>query len=239
MTFWPKNKLYKLWIILFSGLDDHGLLLRNLIDISLQSVCGIFRSGPSGTLWHYGREERGQQKGTGLQCCWCCRPWSPSSPAETKTVAQRLVGRKLTSRTTLASLESSALLLPQCGSRYVKQKAPATPTVGTAVTQWRGGRRRTSGMTASTTLESDSLLLPPSTQLQYWRVLEGTFLKIPHTDGGKTSRRFLKIRPRSSSPENKVIQSTSCETNFRMLFWFTCVFHLETTSFFVKNFPFS
>ena len=29
---------------------------------------------------------------------------------------------------------------------------------------------------------------------------------MPHTDGSKMSRRFLKIRPQSSSPEKNIIQ---------------------------------
>ena len=43
--------------------------------------------------------------------------------------------------TTSAKLESSSFPLPQCGSRYVKQRAPAILAAGTAVTQWWGGRR--------------------------------------------------------------------------------------------------
>ena len=38
------------------------------------------------------------------------------------------------------------------------------------------------------------------------RVPEGPFLKMPHTDGGGRSKLFLKFRPRSSSPENKIIR---------------------------------
>ena len=33
-------------------LDDRGLWLRFLLDVSLPSVCSILRSGPSGTLQH-------------------------------------------------------------------------------------------------------------------------------------------------------------------------------------------
>ena len=34
-------------IILFSRLDDCGLILRTILEVSLPSVCSIFRSGPS------------------------------------------------------------------------------------------------------------------------------------------------------------------------------------------------
>jgi hypothetical protein len=60
------------------------------------------------------------------------REVSSSNPGSNKTGAQQLGGRRWT---TSASLESSSLLLLQCGSRYAKQRAPATPAVGTAVTQ--------------------------------------------------------------------------------------------------------
>ena len=134
------------------------------------SLCSIFRSGSSGTLQHCGRKEGEEEKEAGLKLHWCCCPWSPPStsslwtraqlkkrapatPEATTVVAQQLGGRRWTSRTTLASLESSflPLLLPQWGSRYVKQWAPE-PAVGTAVTQRRGGRRRTSGTAASAKL---------------------------------------------------------------------------------------
>ena len=52
-----KIKICNYCIIMFSGLDDHGLLLRNLLGILPPSVCGIFRSGPSSTLQHSSREE--------------------------------------------------------------------------------------------------------------------------------------------------------------------------------------
>ena len=39
---------------------------------------------------------------------------------------------------------------------------------------------------------------------QCWRGPEGLLLKVPHTDGGETSRIFFKIRPQSSNPENKI-----------------------------------
>ena len=39
------------WVILFTGFENRGLMLRDLvIDVSQSSVSGIFRSGPSGTL---------------------------------------------------------------------------------------------------------------------------------------------------------------------------------------------
>ena len=45
-------------IILFSRLDDCGLILRTILDVLPPSVCGIFRSGPSSTLQYCGRERR-------------------------------------------------------------------------------------------------------------------------------------------------------------------------------------
>ena len=68
-----------------------------------------------------------------------------------------------------------------------------------------GGRIRTSWTTASTTLEFGSLP-------QCWRMPEGPLLKMRHSDGSEMSRRFLRIRPRSSSPENKIIPNTECES---------------------------
>ena len=44
-------------IMLFYGLEGRGLLLRNLLDVSSPSVCGIFRSVPS-TLRMGGRGEK-------------------------------------------------------------------------------------------------------------------------------------------------------------------------------------
>ena len=52
-----------LWIILFSGFDDRGLILRNLLNVSPPSVCGIFRNGLYGTIQHCSREEGGEEKG--------------------------------------------------------------------------------------------------------------------------------------------------------------------------------
>ena len=37
------------------GLDDRSLMLRKVIDVSLPSACGIFRSGSSVTLQQCGR----------------------------------------------------------------------------------------------------------------------------------------------------------------------------------------
>jgi hypothetical protein len=49
-----------------------------------------------------------------------------STLAAATAVAQRLGGRRLTSRTkTSARLQSSSLPLMQCGSCYVRQRAPA------------------------------------------------------------------------------------------------------------------
>ena len=39
----------KLIRVLLSGLDGNGLGLKSLLDVSPPSVCGILRSGPSGT----------------------------------------------------------------------------------------------------------------------------------------------------------------------------------------------
>ena len=47
-----------LCIILFSGHDDRGLILA----IFLTSGCGIFRSGPFGTLQHCSKEEERRRK---------------------------------------------------------------------------------------------------------------------------------------------------------------------------------
>ena len=47
---------------MFSELDDRALILRNLLDVSPPSVCGIFRTGPSCTLQHCGREEEGRRR---------------------------------------------------------------------------------------------------------------------------------------------------------------------------------
>ena len=58
LTLFPKgiNTVY-ICTILFSGLDGHGLLLRNLLDVLLPSVCDIFRRGSSkhSTLQQGGR----------------------------------------------------------------------------------------------------------------------------------------------------------------------------------------
>ena len=62
------------FFFLFSELDDRGLILRNLLDVSLPSVCGIFKSGPSGTLQLCGREVEGVEKGAVLQLRRCCHP---------------------------------------------------------------------------------------------------------------------------------------------------------------------
>ena len=49
-------------------------------------------------------------------------------------------------------------------------------------------------------------------QRDRYSVLEGPLLKMPHTDGDEMSRTFLKIRPRSSRPENKIIHNIVCES---------------------------
>ena len=103
-----------------------------------------------------------------------------------------------------------SLPILQCGSCHAKQRASATPAAGRALIQRRGGRRRTSGTTASATLEFVSFLLPHFL-LQCWRVPEGPLLKMSHTDGGETLRIFLEIRPPSSSPENKIVHNTGRE----------------------------
>ena len=65
--YWFRLSRPVIWIILFSGLDDHGLILRNLLNnISPQSVCSIFRSNPSNTIQHCSWEEVGEEKGAGI-----------------------------------------------------------------------------------------------------------------------------------------------------------------------------
>ena len=60
---------------LFSRLEDRGLIIRNVLDVSPPYVCGIFRSGLSGKLQHsIGRKGEGKQKEAGLQRQRCCRP---------------------------------------------------------------------------------------------------------------------------------------------------------------------
>ena len=39
-----------------------GIILRNVLDVLLPSVCSIFRSGPSDNLQHCGRKEGGRRK---------------------------------------------------------------------------------------------------------------------------------------------------------------------------------
>ena len=51
MIDWFKLSRPVLWIIFWlTELEDRGLMLRYFPDVSPPSVCGIFRSGPSGTL---------------------------------------------------------------------------------------------------------------------------------------------------------------------------------------------
>ena len=52
-----------------------------------------------------------------------------------------------------------------------------------------------------------SLLRVRRTLPQCWRLPEGTLLKMPHTVGSETPIIFIKIRPWSSSPENKIIHT--------------------------------
>ena len=125
-------------------------------------------------------------------------------------MAQRVGGRR---RTTSAGLESSFLPLPQHGCRHAKQSAPA-PAARTEITQWRGGRRRTSGTTASATLDSDFIPLRPAA------VLEGLLLKLPHIDGCEMSRTLRNIRPLSSSPDNKIIHNTGPESLHQLLYMY-------------------
>jgi hypothetical protein len=95
---------------LFSRLYDHDPLLRGLLDVSLPFVCDNFRCGPSSTL-HY-----------------CCRGEGEGGPA---------AWRKKTDFEDEDISKVGVQLPPptQCGSHYVKQRAPATPAAGTAVTQ--------------------------------------------------------------------------------------------------------
>jgi hypothetical protein len=65
----------------------------------------------------------------------------------------------------------------------------------------------------STRLESGSLRLPNA-------VLKNALLKMLHIDGVKMLRRFLKRKPKPSSPNNKIIHNTSHEilSQFLVLF---------------------
>ena len=46
-----RNKQKQNWIILFTGFEDRGLMLRGVfLDVLPPSVCSILRSDPSGTL---------------------------------------------------------------------------------------------------------------------------------------------------------------------------------------------
>ena len=48
---------YSRIIFLLTGLEDRGLMLQYFPDVSPPSVCGIFRSGPSGTQMAAKRRE--------------------------------------------------------------------------------------------------------------------------------------------------------------------------------------
>ena len=117
MIYWLRFSLLLLCIILFSELDDHGLLLKNLLGVSSPSVCGILASVPSGTLGHCGNEEGGG---------WRRKPDSTLPMTSLKSVFYLLV---------------AGLLLFQ--HRPWKPKS-IYQTAGTAVIQRWGGRRRTS-----------------------------------------------------------------------------------------------
>ena len=95
-------------MILFSRLDDRGLLLRNLLNVLLSSVCGILRSGSSSTA-----------VGTGS--------WTPTS-----TMLSSLKFIFFLLATGYCCCNRS-FPLPQCGSCYFEQRAPETSA--TAVTQ--------------------------------------------------------------------------------------------------------
>ena len=51
-----------LWIILFSRLDDRGLILRNILNVSPPSVYSILRNGPSSIIQHCSRKDGGGRK---------------------------------------------------------------------------------------------------------------------------------------------------------------------------------
>jgi hypothetical protein len=90
---WFRLSQLVLYIILFSGLDDLGLLLRNLFE-----VCSIFTSGPSGTLQHCSRKPHVNLTDIVILAV-CLLQWRGS--------------RRQTSRTMISErLESSSLLLP-------------------------------------------------------------------------------------------------------------------------------
>ena len=52
LAFIQKYKSLRI-IFCLTGLEDRGLMLRCFPDVSPPSVCGIFRSGPSGTLQRF------------------------------------------------------------------------------------------------------------------------------------------------------------------------------------------
>ena len=61
-------------VMLFTGFEDRGLMLRGVVlDVSPPSVCGILRSGPSGTLQlRSGEGVRFQQILLLGYRCFCC-----------------------------------------------------------------------------------------------------------------------------------------------------------------------
>jgi hypothetical protein len=107
---------------------------------------------------------------------------------------------------TLASLASRSLPLPQCGSHYFEQRAPAIPAAAIAVTQQQGGGRRTSRKT-SARLEFNSLLPPPFFPTA---LLKSAGRFTPEDATHRWQRNVLNSRPRSSSLENKIVQWRGC-----------------------------
>ena len=155
-------------------LDDHRLILRNILHVSPPSMCSILKSGSSGTLQHCGRKEGARRKESDSNVA---ESWMGSEEAST-------------------SLESSSLPLPQRGIRHAKQRVPTTPAAGT---------------TALTT-KSGSFLLP---LLLPTAVLKSAG-RTSSEDAANRERQklivFIKIRPQSSSLENKIMHNTDHES---------------------------
>ena len=94
-----------------------------------------------------------------------------------------------------------------------------------AIFVWRPQHR---GREEGARLGSRSLLLPPSSLPQCWRVPVGPLLRMPHTGGGETPRRFLKSRPQLSSPEYKIILESA-------LTWTTIVIYALVYTYIMVN----
>ena len=135
-------------IILFSRVDDHGRLLRKLLNILPPSVCGIFRSDPSG-IQHCGREEGAGSEGS----------WTPTLPMPSSLKSYS--GLTLSIIWIISPLQISFInqtFLINNNNKIIKfllfssllfYLLAAGSAARTAVTQRRGGRRWTSRTTVS------------------------------------------------------------------------------------------